>query len=441
MVEKFVYAQELQSTNFRVLDPVQTSGAFSSSNTYRLFSNIAQIAIGASAITSFDLNSGFLYYPFASSPSGVSASAGDGKVTLSWTASTGVLGWVVSGYNVGRSTSSGGTYSYTSVGNVTSSARTGLTNGTTYYFIVRAEDAFGNSVATSTEVSSTPVAATVSASSPTPVASSGGGGGGGGGGFGFFAPITSQKVTLKGKAYPGANIVVFKDGATASTIRADINGIWQTDISVVGGIYTFSIYAIDSENNKSLTTSFTTNILPVQSTTISDIVVPPTIIADKSQVKYGNDIKFFGTSFPKSDVNVIINSENVISDKVNSDETGLWSYTLNSGILEKGDHNVKTQTITPDGTISTFSESLAFRVGDSDIAFKKVITAILPSKKGAVCNINGDINNDKKINLIDFSIMLFFWNQYNPSNICADINGDKIVNLFDFSIMLFWWTG
>jgi hypothetical protein len=58
-----------------------------------------------------------------------------------------------------------------------------------------------------------------------------------------------------------------------------------------------------------------------------------------------------------------------------------------------------------------------------------------------LCDTHGDLNKDGKINIVDFSILMYFWNQTNPSNPCADINKDGIVNLTDFSIMLYWWTG
>src|SRR5207237_8367489 len=64
-------------------------------------------------------------------------SAGNAQVTLSWTAVSGATG-----YNVKRSTTSGGPY--TTVGpNVTPASFTdsGLTNGTTYYYVVSRPDA------------------------------------------------------------------------------------------------------------------------------------------------------------------------------------------------------------------------------------------------------------------------------------------------------------
>lgn len=154
----FAHAFIATSSSFRILEPViQVLGGYASSTTYQLNQSAAQTAIGTSS-NAFQVSSGFLYYPFATRPV-VTATAGDASAALSWTASQGFLGWTVSGYNVGQATVSGGPYTYSaSLGNVTSSTRTGLSNGTTYYFVVRAEDAFQNSIATSTEVSATPAA-------------------------------------------------------------------------------------------------------------------------------------------------------------------------------------------------------------------------------------------------------------------------------------------
>src|SRR5207247_1243344 len=87
-------------------------------------------------------------------PGNLTATAGNAQVTLSWTAVSGATG-----YNVKRSTSSGGPY--TTVGpNVTPTSFTdsGLTNSTTYYYVVTALTAGGESV-NSAQVSATPVAA------------------------------------------------------------------------------------------------------------------------------------------------------------------------------------------------------------------------------------------------------------------------------------------
>src|SRR3989344_7194815 len=106
-----VSADEFTGSSLKFLDPVLQPAGYSTSDGYSLIVTIAQIAIGTSTASSFNLNSGFLFYPFASSPT-VTATAGDGQVSLSWTAAGGVLGWTVSGYNVGQSTSPGGPHTF-----------------------------------------------------------------------------------------------------------------------------------------------------------------------------------------------------------------------------------------------------------------------------------------------------------------------------------------
>lgn len=139
------FGDEFTSSNFKVLDPVISSAGFSTSTSFQLLGTLAQIGTGTSTASSFNVSAGFLYFPFVTTPI-VTATGGDAQVSLTWSGSAGFVGWTVSGYSIGQSTAPGGPYTYTSVGNVTGSTRTGLTNGTPYYFIVRPEDAFGNTI-------------------------------------------------------------------------------------------------------------------------------------------------------------------------------------------------------------------------------------------------------------------------------------------------------
>jgi serine protease len=99
-----------------------------------------------------------------SDPSGLGATAGDGSVGLDW-ANNGEAD--LAGYRVYRSTSSGGGYSAIS-GLVAGSAYTdnGVTNGTTYYYVVTAEDSSSNESGNSNEANGTPQS-TVDSTPPT----------------------------------------------------------------------------------------------------------------------------------------------------------------------------------------------------------------------------------------------------------------------------------
>ena len=84
-------------------------------------------------------------------PAGVEATAGSAQVSLTWSASAGA-----SSYHVKRSTTSGSGYTQVGAPTTTSFADSGLTNGTTYYYVVSALNAAGES-SNSSQVSATPV--------------------------------------------------------------------------------------------------------------------------------------------------------------------------------------------------------------------------------------------------------------------------------------------
>ncbi|WP_261807985.1 glycoside hydrolase family 6 protein [Paenibacillus sp. N3.4] len=76
------------------------------------------------------------------SPTGLTATAGNTQIALSWTASTGATS-----YNVKRATSNGGPYTTVATGvSGTSYTNTGLTNGTTYYYVASAVNSAGESL-------------------------------------------------------------------------------------------------------------------------------------------------------------------------------------------------------------------------------------------------------------------------------------------------------
>ncbi len=93
--------------------------------------------------------------PSPSTPSGLTATGGDAQVTLNWSAAT-----YTSGYNVKRSTTSGGAYSVVAT-NIwaLSFTNTGLSNGTLYYFVVTGTNQIGEST-NSVEVSARPASLT-----------------------------------------------------------------------------------------------------------------------------------------------------------------------------------------------------------------------------------------------------------------------------------------
>jgi len=404
-------------------------GGYSTSSSFGLQSIIGGVAAMATSSSSstFGNNPGFLHYPYVTTPA-VSATSGDTQVALSWTSASAGVGWTVGSYSVGQSTTSGGPYSFSNVGNVLSSTRTGLTNGTAYYFVIRVNDALGNTIATSTQVSGTP-------------ASSGGGGGGGGGGGDTDEGEDEDEdggatVILSGRAYPGSTITVLKDAQIAVTTVAGPDAKFTVSLTnLSGGQYTFSVYGTDKNANRSAPFSFPTYVTPDTTTTIGGIFLSPTISIDKSEVKRGDTLVIFGQSAANASVTIVVNSENEIFASALSDAQGVYLYNLDTSPLEYGGHKTKSKGAVA-GEISPFGQQVGFIVGT-----KNVLIPVLSTR----CPTRGDVNGDCKVNLIDFSIVAY-WYKRTLTGTFIDIektmlNADGKVDLVDFSIMAYYWTG
>jgi hypothetical protein len=88
-------------------------------------------------------------WTLAAPPTGVTATPGARRVALAWTAATGATG-----YTVLRATVPGGPYTQVATPGGTTFTNTGLTTGTTYYYVVRSRNSAGTG-ANSVEVSAT----------------------------------------------------------------------------------------------------------------------------------------------------------------------------------------------------------------------------------------------------------------------------------------------
>ena len=250
----------------------------------------------------------------------------------------------------------------------------------------------------------------------------GGCSGGGGGGVVIIHPETT--VIFKGMAYPNAAITILRNDSVIASFPAQSSGIFERTVTgVAAGTYGFSVFAEDTEGRKSVTVGFTVGILSGRTTTISGILISPTIELGPTQVERGDVIDIYGQAFPQSQINIFINSREIIKN-ASSTAQGRWQYELNTEELEESEHTARAKVAFETGELSPFSHALNFLV----------------VKKGSMVCRGPDLNFDEKINLVDFSILLYYWQQKNPKNICADINLDGNVDLIDFSIMMYYWS-
>jgi fibronectin type 3 domain-containing protein len=101
-------------------------------------------------------------------PTGLQAAGGNAQVSLTWTASTGATS-----YHVKRTTTSGSGYAQIAAPTAANFTDTTVTNGTTYFYVVSALNAIGES-ANSAQANATPVAPATPPAAPTGLQATGG---------------------------------------------------------------------------------------------------------------------------------------------------------------------------------------------------------------------------------------------------------------------------
>jgi len=255
------------------------------------------------------------------------------------------------------------------------------------------------------------------------------GGRGGGGGGGGYTPPSETKVIFSGRAYPKSTVTLLKDAQIVATTISGADANFQISLTnITAGSYIFSVYSEDDKGNRSSLLTFPLSVSSGVITNVTGIFISPTIDVDKSEVKKGEIIKIFGQAIPNSDITVIINSEEEMYGKTKADKIGAYLYNLDTLEIEMGDHLAKSRA-TLEEEISPLSKAVSFKVGIKTV-LKELIAKI----------VKADLNNDKRVNLIDFSIAAYWYNRLSPPS-TVDLNNDGKVTLVDFSIMAYFWTG
>ncbi len=201
-------------------------------------------------------------------PTGLGATAGSLSVTLDWNDNgEGDL----AGYQVFRSTVSGdfSDPAIAQIGAAGAYTDTGLTAGTTYFYIVKAEDTSGNLSAASNQVSAVPTAPT---------------------GAMLHVENVQVQVIKRGKRYFGRAVATILDGAGIGVSSAAVEGTWTmpdgssipdtgtTDAAGIEVIDSPKVAALPSQSFAFTVTNVTHATIPYDSSadvTVTDSAVVP----------------------------------------------------------------------------------------------------------------------------------------------------------------------
>lgn len=306
-----------------------------------------------------------------------------------------------------------------------------IVKGTTYSYYVRCSDFAGNENTTDYVISfyaGDPTGSGTGGGTPnTNQGDAGGGGSGGPMGNPYPTPLSAPSLVISGVAMPGATIAVLQDGSPMSlAANTGGNGNFSVTIpSLPQGTYTFTIEAL---SGGAVISSYTATITLISGTTnnIAGIVLPPSIGFVTSTVALGKPFLLTGLGVPSSTIDLMVinrtNAASPVEATTTVDENGVWSYALSTAGLPAGTYLVKARSSSPGLPMSNFSSFSLLGIGASPAGSLNT----------------GDLNGDGKINLADFSILLYHWGTNYPP---AEFDGGSKVDLPDLSIMLAHWTG
>lgn len=267
----------------------------------------------------------------------------------------------------------------------------------------------------------------------------GGGGGGGGSGLGTglgtgvfkpYPPDTNKPpaVSFSGWSYPSARVTLLQDNLKIDEVSAGGDSAFYFGIPTLKrGLYTFGMWALDSESLKSPVYSSTFWVEENTQTIISNIILPPTTRVASNAVPVGQDIKASGQAAPAEKVEVNLyfpqTKQTVGVREIVSLIDGKWQLSFPTKDLAKGIYELKARVFKTKVGWSAYGETIKCGVGEKP--------------EEGPCS-RSDINKDGKVNLVDFSILMYYWGTKDAS---ADLNQDGKIDLVDFSIMMYCWTG
>jgi cysteine-rich repeat protein len=259
-------------------------------------------------------------------------------------------------------------------------------------------------------------------------AGSGGGGSSGGGGRsgGSNTDLGDTVLNVTGTGYPGERIEFLIDSEDVGSVTADNDGDFEFATDVSPGTVTLGLWASDGDNTRSVTLNNTFDVTQGAVTNINGIILPPSISVSSQNIDPGTVVTVTGFAVPDATIEIEVDGN--LFDTTESNDNGRWSFELDTSQLSIDEHLLRARSVSgnpPLTSRSNYSSSLQLFVGVEG-------SASTPS----------DLNRDGSVNLIDFSILIFWWQTSGgDSDPPADINGNGSVSLEDFSILLFNWTG
>ncbi len=229
-----------------------------------------------------------------------------------------------------------------------------------------------------------------------------------------------------------------------------IGGVWETVVSVIINGETVRVndyWSLSSSPADVQIIEITDKIIPTitasvridnMGTSASDFYYVYCIVNNESNVCGGNDDIDSGSDTAYINPGSFINLSLTLDDVPGA---GTYWLKVKARALAETNWAASTEQFTAQsGTVTPPVDPPSGGGGGGGGGGVPIIPPTVPPTI-PVDSCNGaDFNADTKVNSVDFSILLAFWQNQPPfKNPCVDINKDSKVNSVDFSILLYQW--
>lgn len=244
-------------------------------------------------------------------------------------------------------------------------------------------------------------------------------------------PVHTTQLTVSGWAYPSSKVYILQDGRIIAVTQASRQADFSAKVGSLSiGSHIIGVYAEDNRGNRSLTKTFQVFITPGSGINISNVFIAPTVELDNSSIHSGNPVAVFGQTAPSAKV-VISMEPGKREFTADADINGVYLYYLDTVALSPNIYTLKSSS----------------EVGANKSSFGKIVTldVVDPKQEPVPACKKADLNSDGRVNNIDFTIARAWYRRdLSPSmstREACSLNNDQQIDLVDFSIIAYFWTG
>jgi len=253
-----------------------------------------------------------------------------------------------------------------------------------------------------------------------------------GGGGGAILPAVATQLVINGVAYPLARVTLLKNGVVNQIVYADLEAKFNINLSgLEAGWFNLALIASDSDGNQSATLSLPVYVTYGAITTVNGLLLAPTLRLDRLRVLAAESVNVSGQTAPLATLRISVKAATNNELTVQADQRGWYYYKVETRNWALGNYLFSAKS-NYKNLNSPESTAVSLMVTTRD-------EVALPERPTA-CQIRADFNSDCKINLVDFSILAYWYKRPNvPARLDLQKNG--VIDLADFSIMAYYWTG